>query len=352
MNLLAFIAVLEGVLIPLGALLLSLALFGVFLIGIGSDPFGVYYSMYRGGFGSWFSWQNTMERAAPLMLTGLCTALPARLGLIMIGGEGALVIGGVASAGIGLAVNDQASWLVITAMMFTGMISGGLWITMTGWLKYYRGLNETITSLLFNYIGIALLNHLVTGPLRDPQSLNKPGTVPIDNANRLGDIPVLGVHWGLAFGLGLCVIYFILFEKTILGFAVRIIGGNIRAAKLAGLPVGRLILATCFFAGAAAGLAGSIEVAAIHGAANASLVAGYGYAGILVAFLARHNPLVIIPVSMLLGGITASAGLLQRSQHLPDATIQILQGIIFILILLSETYHGRLKLLADRRSTT
>ena len=350
MKALALIASAESVLIPVVALVLSLALFGLFLLAVGSDPLGVFYSMYRGGFGSGFSWRNTLERASPLMLTALCTALPARLGLIMIGGEGALVIGGVAAAVIGLALSSNAPWLVITAMAITGMASGGVWIAAIGWLKYKRGVNETISSLLFNYIAIALMNHLVTGPMRDPQSLNKPATMPIGNDNMIGDIPGYGVHWGLVFGLLLCIGYYILFQYTTMGFAVRIIGGNMRTAKLVGLQVGRLTVLTCFFAGAAAGLAGMIEVAAIHGTANASLAAGYGYAGILVAFLARQNPLAIIPVSIILGGISASAGLLQRSHHLPDATVLILQGIIFMVILFSETWYGRLKLVCDERS--
>jgi len=352
MKALALVAAMESLLIPLLALLLSLAVFGLFLLAVDSDPFGVFYSMYRGGFGSPFSWRNTLERAAPLMLTALCTALPARLGLIMIGGEGALVIGGIAAASIGLCLNGNPPWLVMVAMVLAAAVSGGLWIASTGWLKHYRGVNETITSLLFNYIAIALLNHLITGPMRDPQSLNKPATIPIGSANMITDIPALGVHWGLVFGLVLCLIYYLIFQHTTLGFAVRIIGGNIRTAKIVGLPVGRLTIMTCFFAGAAAGLAGMIEVAAIHGTANGSLAAGYGYAGILVAFLARQNPLTVIPVAILLGGISASAGLLQRSHHLPDATVFILQGIIFIVILLSETLYGRLKLLCDERSRT
>jgi simple sugar transport system permease protein len=118
---------------------------------------------------------------------------------------------------------------------------------------------------------------------------------------------------------------------------------------MAGLPVGRLILLTCALGGAAAGLAGMVEVAAVHGRANASLVVGYGYTGILVAFLARQNPLAIIPVAILLGGINASGGLLQRRLDLPDATVLVLQGLLFIVILASETMFGRLKIFQPPR---
>jgi len=196
--------------------------------------------------------------------------------------------------------------------------------------------------LLLNYVAIALLNHFVEGPLRDPASLNKPSTLPIGDDNMIGSIPGLDVHWGLALGLVACVGGWFLMRGTLFGFSARIVGGNVRAALLNGLPVRRLIVVTTFLGGAAAGLAGSVEVAAIHGTANASLVAGYGYTGVLVAFIARQNALAVIPVSIIIGGIGASGGLLQRGFDLPDATVNVLQGLLFISILFSETFQGRL----------
>jgi ABC-type uncharacterized transport system permease subunit len=130
-------------------------------------------------------------------------------------------------------------------------------------------------------------------------------------------------------------------QHTTFGFAARTIGGNIRAAKIAGLPVGQLTLAVCFLAGSCAGLAGMVEVAAVHGRANESLNANYGYSSILVAFLARQNPLAAVLVSVLLGGILASGGILQRTHNLPDATVLVFQGIVFIVILFSESLYGK-----------
>ena len=321
----------------------SLVLFAVFVAICGADPMGVFYSIYRGAFGSWFSWQNTLVRAAPLMLTALCTALPARIGLIVIGGEGAMVVGGLCATLVGIFLNGAAPFLVITAMLIAGMTVGGLWIAMVGALKYFRGVNETISSLLLNYIAIAVLSFLVVGPLRDPATLNKPSSYPIGEANMLGMIGDSSIHWGLIFGLVTCLLMWFLMKRTVFGFSVDITGGNVRAAQISGLPVGRLIVVSCFLGGAAAGLAGMLEIAAVQGRANTSLNAGYGYAGILVAFLARHNPLAIIPVAVLLGGIRASSGLLQRSHDLPDATALVLQGIIFVVILASEAFYGRIK---------
>jgi simple sugar transport system permease protein len=221
------------------------------------------------------------------------------------------------------------------------MLAGAAFIGTSGALRALRGVNETISSLLLAYLGIALMNHLVEGPLRDPASLNKPSTMHIGEENMLGSLPGLDVHYGLLYGALACVVCWVLVDHTTFGFAARIVGGNPRAARLSGLGVTRLVIICCALAGAAAGVAGMVEVAAVHGKANASLVAGYGYTGILVAFLARHDPLAIIPVALLLGGISASGGLLQRTFDLPDATVNVLQGILFVVILASETYRGK-----------
>ncbi len=334
----------DSVLVPASGFLVSLAIFAAFIALTGNSPLEVLEQMFRGAFGTWFSFQNSLLRAAPLMLTGLCTALPARLGLMVIGGEGALVMGGVAAAAVALPLHDASPWVVDTAMALTSMLVGGIWIGVAGALRAYRGVNETISSLLLSYIGIALLNHLVEGPLKDPASLNKPSTLPIGDANMLSNLPGLDVHYGLLFGVLACAFCYLLMDHTVFGFAGRVVGGNSRAARLSGLGVARLVILTCFLGGAAAGLAGMVEVAAVHGKANASLVAGYGYTGILVAFLAQQNPLAIIPVSLLLGGISASGGLLQRTFHLPDATVNVLQGILFVVLLASESFQGRVRL--------
>ena len=334
----------EGQLPALLAFGVSVLAFGAFVALAGHNPLEVYSEMYRGAFGSWFSFQNSLLRAAPLMLTGLCTALPARLGLIVIGGEGALVVGGMAAAASASLLQGAAPPVVIAGMMLGSMLVGAAWIGAAGALRALRGVNETIGSLLLSYIGIALFNHLVEGPFRDPASLNKPSTPHIGEANMLGNLPGLDVHVGLGFGILACIACHVVMEHTVFGFSARIVGGNPRAARLSGLRVPTLVIITCAIAGAAAGLAGMVEVAAIHGNANASLMAGYGYAGILVAFLARHNTLAILPVALLLGGINASGGLLQRTFGLPDAAVNVLQGIAFVALLASETYRGKLRL--------
>ncbi len=137
-------------------------------------------------------------------------------------------------------------------------------------------------------------------------------------------------------------------NRTTFGFAARITGGNVRAAMAQGLPVGQLIVISTALAGAFAGLAGFFEIAAIQGKANASLIAGYGFTGILVSFLARHNPIAIVPVAIFLGGINAAGGLVQRRMGMPDATVLVLQGLMFVVLLVSETLYGRFSIFKAR----
>src|SRR6266567_3555688 len=336
----------EYVAIPLLALVVSAILFSVFLLALGKSPVDFFQLVIRGGFGTAFSLQNTLQRSAPLILTALAVAVPARIGLVMIGGEGALVMGGFAAAALAIpmVLGHWPPLLVWLIMAIAAALVGGIWIGIVGYLRHARGVNETISSLLMTYIGIAIMNFFVEGSLRDLSNPNKPSTMPIGDAYLVGKMPGTDVHWGLPAGVLLAIVLHILLSRTTFGFAVRVAGGNPRAALAQGLPVGKLIVICCMLAGLCAGLAGFFEVAAIQGRANASLAAGYGFTGILISFLARHNPVAIIPVAILFGGIVASGGLIQRRMDLPDATVLVLQGLTFVVLLVSETLYGRFKI--------
>lgn len=321
----------------------ALLMFVLFLFLQGKPALEACRLIFVGAFGSGFAWQNTMQRAAPLMLTALCVALPARAGLVIIGGEGALALGGLAAAltpGVLPAGLPSVAGLVLMALAASA--AGGLWIALAGWLRQARGVNETIGSLLLSYIAIAVFRHLVEGPLRDPASLNKPSTVPVPADYLIGAMPGMNVHWGLFWGVAACIVAYGLVRHGVFGFSMKVVGGNVRAARLVGLPVNRIVVTACLLGGAAAGLAGMMEIAAVHGSANSALLAGYGYSGILVAFAARQNPLAIIACALLIGGIESSGSLLQRRLDLPDATTLVLQGLLFINLLAWETITGRL----------
>lgn len=332
----------DAVVLPILALAGAVLLFGGFVWLGGTDPVEAWVLLYKGAFGDAFSWQNTLQRAAPLMLTALCVAIPYRAGLMVIGGEGALVLGGLACAALPYVFAPPAGWLGTLMVLTAGAVAGGLWIALAGALRQYRGVNETIASLLMGYLAIGLFKHFVEGPMRDPESLNKPSTLPLVPEIQMGLMPGYEVHWGLVWGAVICVLAGLWLYGTTHGFATRVVGGNARAARLVGLPSHRLVITACALGGAGAGLAGAIEVAAVHTSANASIIVGLGYTGILVSFVARHNPLAIIPVAILFGGFGAAGSLLQRRLDLPDASVMVLQGFAFVLILASDAMRGKL----------
>lgn len=326
----------------------TLLLFVLFLLVQGKPAGEACLLIFQGAFGTLFAWQNTLQRAAPLLLTALCVALPARVGLIVIGGEGALALGGLAAAVMPQLLPALPSLVMLAVMALAAMLAGGLWIALCGALRQWRGVNETISSLLLSYLAVAVFKHLVEGPLRDPASLNKPSTLPLPDPYLVGSLPGLEVHWGLAWGALACVAAWVFLRHSVSGFAMGVVGGNVRTARLVGLPVNRLILTACALGGAAAGLAGMFEVSAVQGSATSALLAGYGFSGILVAFAARQNPLAIIVCALVIGGVEASGSLLQRRLDLPDATTLVLQGLLFCNLLAWEAITGRLSALKLR----
>jgi len=361
--------------ITVGAIAASLALFAVYMaIRYHVAPLPLFRIIYEGSLGSKASLECTCLGAAPLILVALCTALPARVGLIIIGADGAMALGGLAAAIVGLKWKDeqlmqvlvtmkagdpvdpaQASaafnWLVeaLATMALAGMVVGGLWIVLAGTMRYLRGVNETISSLLLSLIALGLFNFLVEGPLKDPDpiSANKPSTPPIADIPLLGNMFGYDVHWGFGLGIIFCVLMWLLMYHTTFGFGARMAGGNVKAAQAAGLPVGRLLLVTCFLGGAAAGLAGSVEIAAVQLQANSSLyyrpVLTIGLLGVLISFVARHNPLAVVPVAVLIAGVLESSVRLQSQLEVFDASAYVFLGILMVMIIVSETLYGRFR---------
>ncbi len=343
--------VFDSVVLPVLALAGAVLLFGGFVWLGGTSPTETWVLLFKGAFGDAFSWQNTLQRAAPLMLTALCVAIPQRAGLMVIGGEGALVLGGLACAGLPYLFTPPAGVSGTVLVLLASALVGGAWIALAGVLRQYRGVNETISSLLMSYLAIGLFKHVVEGPMRDPGSLNKPSTLPLAESNLLGLMPGYDVHWGLVWGILTCLVAGFWLFGSIHGFATRVVGGNARAARLVGLPSHRLIITACALGGACAGLAGGIEVAAVHTNANAALIAGLGYTGILVSFVARHSPFAVIPVAILFGGFGSAGSLLQRRLDLPDASVLVLQGFAFVLILATEALRGRMGAWLQQKQT-
>lgn len=331
-------ALLEGCLLSLLAFLMAVLIWLVLAAVIGLPPGEVVVTMFQGAFGSAFAWEQSMRAATPLLLTGLCVALPARAGLLVVGGEGAFVLGGLAAAAAAVSVPPALAPL---ALFGAAGLVGALWLGLCGWLRVWRHVHEAVSGLLLTYVAIAILNQLVEGPLRAPDSFDKPATEIIPAVAQIGTLGNSTLHWGLVVGLGACIAAHFFMAHTPLGFAVRAGGGNPRAAMLAGLPRARHIVGMCLLGGALAGLAGAFEVAAVHQRGSATLVLGYGYVGILVAAFSRGNMLAIILAALLVGAMDAGGGLLQRRLGAPASSAALLHGLLFLSVVSCACLQGR-----------
>lgn len=225
----------KALIIPLVAIVSSALIFSIFLLALGKSPVTFFSLVWTGGFSSWFSIQNAMQRAAPLILTGLAFAIPACIGLTLLGAEGALVLGGLTAAIVAVPLQGVAlpALLILPVMALAAMAVGAIWMGIAGWLKHVRGVNETISSLLLTYIAIAIASFLIEGPFLDPGSANKPSTQPLGPDLRIGGVFGTSVHWGLAAGLMLASVLWVVMVRTSFGFATRIAGAT------CGRPMGR-----------------------------------------------------------------------------------------------------------------
>lgn len=324
------------------AFVLALVVVGVLLLVQGRDPLSTYWRVLIGGFGDRFALSETLVAATPIMLCALSVAVAARVGLTTIGAEGQLYVGAIGATYVALAIPEASSWTLIPLMMCAACLCGGLWSGIPGLLRARFGVNETILTLLLNYVAVLLVQFLIHGPWKDPSSFSWPQSAALSSAAQLPRLGNTRIHLGLTFGLGFAFLFWVVLSRTRAGFVARVIGSNARAARYAHYPVARYLVAAMVISGAVAALAGMGQVSAIEGRLRSVLSPGYGYTGFLVAWLTRHNPVAIVFVSLLMGGLLAGADMLQLSEHLPAATLNVFQGLIFFFLLGSEQYIRRL----------
>lgn len=317
----------------LGALLVG----AVMLALAGVNPLVAYADLVSDPFGSVFGWTETIVKTIPLILTGLAVLLPARMKLWNIGAEGQLQFGAIGASWVALWTPLGHSPVAVPALLLAGMAAGALWCLIPAVLRAWLSVNETITTLLLNYVALLFVDYLIYGPWKDPASLGFPLSAPFPPAARL---PLLlsgtRVHLGLLVALAAVAATMFVLTRTRWGFEIRVIGDNPHAARYAGISLGRNILLVMAVAGAMAGLAGACEASAIAGRLERGLSPGYGYTGIIVAWLAKLSPLATVLVALLLGALFLGGDGLQISLGLPSAVVFMLQGLIFFFVLGGE----------------
>lgn len=327
-----------NIFIPVAAVVFGLFIGGVLFACLGVNPIRAYYEVLKGALGGTYGLSEIVTKAIPLTLTALGGLICYKMLIWNIGAEGQLCLGAIAATAV-VRYFFIDSWPVMFVLMFlAAAIAGGLWCMLAGALKAKWNVNETITTLMLNYIGINLSEYFIYGPWKDPMSMGFPFTPNFPEAARLWVFGTTRIHGGLFIALAIAIIFQLFLKRSKWGYEIAVIGDNPRAARYSGINIARNILLVTFIGGAVAGLAGMGEIAGLHGRMNRGFSMGYGYTGILVAWLARLSPIYVPLVAFLMGVLLVGGDTLQIVMGLPLASLQILQGLILFSILAAETW--------------
>jgi general nucleoside transport system permease protein len=318
---------------PAGIALASLAIFAVLLLAAGKDPLRAYGDTLVYVFGNANGFSELFVRMTPLLLTAVAVAFPARLGLINVGGEGQLYMGAWLATAGALGFSDLPAWLLLPLMTGLGFAGGALWALLPGLLRAARLVNETISTLLLNYIAPLIVSYFIFGPWRSADSASYPESAAFVAAARLPTLGTTRIHAGLLFGLVSLALYSLVMRRTRWGLEMRAIGGNAEASLRLGLPVARYIIVGMAVAGGIAGIAGMAEVSAIQGRLVAGLSPGYGFMGFLVAWLAGGSAIGIVVMAFLFAVISSVGDTLQITQDVPYAVVNLLMAVILFIVL-------------------
>ncbi len=325
-------------LVPAISFLASLLLTGLLLVAFGADPMATYAAMLKGAFGSGRAFTETLVKAVPLMLTGLGVGLAFKLRFWNIGAEGQLVVAGVAASWVALFWNSwMPPFLLLPAALLVGCMAGALWAGIPALLKTSLKVDETLVTLMLNYVAILFAESLYYGPWRDPKGFGFPGSAPFPDSVLLPHIAGRA-HIGLYFAIALALILWFLINRTRWGFELKIIGSSHKAARYQGISVERKILAAILLSGALCGLAGATEVTGISHRLQQGLSVGYGYTAIIVAWMSQLNPLAVVPVSILMAGLLVGGDQVQMKMGLPAAMSLVMQGMILFPMLAGSLF--------------
>jgi simple sugar transport system permease protein len=317
----------------LGIAAVALIAFALVLLVDGKDPLRAYRDTLVYVFGNSYGFSELLVRMTPLLMTSVAVALPSRLGLINVGGEGQLYMGAWLATAGALDFPGLPAWALLSLMTVLGFAGGALWAVLPAILRAAKLVNETISTLLLNYVAPLIVSYFIFGPWRSPESGSYPQSPAFVDAARLPSFFGTRIHLGLVFGLVFLALYGFLMNRTRWGLTMRAIGGNAEASQRLGLPVSRYIVVAMAIAGGMAGVAGMTEVSAIQGRLVSSLSPGYGFTGFLVAWLAGGDPVGIVVMAFLFAVVSSVGDILQITQSTPYAVINLLMAMVLFIVL-------------------
>nr|WP_320010755.1 ABC transporter permease [uncultured Desulfobulbus sp.] len=297
----------------------------------GVSPLAGFNSLVQGAFGSSWAWEDSLVKAIPLFLCSQGVAIAFRLQIWNIGAEGQFALGAIGATWVALSLPAQPSWILLPLMVLMAALAGGVWGLIPAVLRQWLGTNEIIVTLMMNYVAILLLEYLVYGIWRDPSGF--PMTAEFVPAALVGKIGDTSIHWGLAHCLVLGLLCWLFLRFSHWGYELRVCGENVQAARYAGLPYNTLVALVMVLGGALSGWAGFLETSASLGRLQPSIMVGYGYTAIVVAWLARLNPLKIAVASFFLAALRVGCENLQLDLQVPAAFGSIIEGLILLTVL-------------------
>ena len=324
---------------PLGAVAFTLMISALLVLWAGAPVGQTYGLLLQGGFGSVFALSETLTRAIPLMLTGLAAAVAFKARLFNIGAEGQLYVGAMAAVAVGGLHGgtgfDLPTPLLFVLMMLAAALAGALLLLGPALMKAKLGVDEVVTTLLLNFIVLLLVSLMLDGPMKDPSAMGWPQSVALLGELELSKlIQQTRVHTGLLWAMALALGLWVLMKYTVLGFDIRAVGANPRAAAFAGVSVTRTVVLVALLSGGLAGLAGAIEVAGRTSYLTLDMSPGYGYSGIVIAMLAGLHPLGVVLGSVFVAGVLVGADSMSRVVGVPTyiADVIVATSLISVLV--------------------
>jgi len=341
--------------IPVLAVLAALLFGAVMLVLLGANPFEAYFEMLKGAFGSGDALIATILKATPLLFVGVGIVIAFRAGVINIGAEGQMVLGGLFATMAALYLPEMPPILMIPAVLIAGIIGGAFWGWIPGALKAYYRVNEILSTIMLNIVAVQLMSYLLRGPLIDPAEIERGTRIPqTERLTPSADLPLIfgsdRLHIGPILAVLSAIAAYYLLWRTPLGYRLRAVGLSEDAARYAGIPVRRTITLALTLSGALAGLAGAVLVFGseshrmVTDGSTLGFTGGAGFNGIVAALLGALHPLWTIPASFLFGGLIVGGQALQRAVQVPSALIIALNGLVVIFVVAADRY--RVKLLA------
>lgn len=314
-------------------------LFGIILLISGKDPIQSYRDIFSSTLGSTYGFSEVIVVMTPLLLTALAVALPSRIGMINVGGEGQLYMGACFATWGALTFSYFPAWILLPLMVFLGMIGGGLWAYIPGYLRAKGLVNETISTLLLNAVAPMIVSFFVFGFWHSPMDTNK--TANFSASARIPSLFNTRIDLSLVVALILLTCFWFAMKYTRWGLEMRAIGGNPNAANRNGIPLQKYIVLVMFVGGATAGLAGMAQVSGFYGVLLANFSRGIGYMGFLISWLAGGSPLGIILTSFIVAVILSGGNLLQLTRDLPYSVINILLAFTLFVVLSRPSFFRK-----------